>query len=181
MSELATPLRIHVAPVTDALAAAVAALQVTAAQAAYVGDVAFNLADARRDPLSDAMAVLADDRVIGCYRLDFAPNAVAGRDLGEPALGLRAMLIHRDWQGRGHAGPALLACCEDAGRRHPDRRLMVLAVHCENPAAIAAYTRAGFHDTGQRLPGGGPGPQQLMVRRLPVRPSVAPERHLPST
>ena len=180
MSAPASPTRIHVALVDDALVAAVAALQVCPAQAAYVGDVAFNLADARRDPLSDAMAVLADDRVIGCYRLDFAPNAVAGRDLGEPALGLRGMLIDRDWQGRGHAGPALRACCEDAGRRHPDRRLMVLAVHCSNPAAIAAYTRAGFHDTGQRLSGGAPGPQQLMLRHLPGHPSIAPARHLSS-
>ena len=166
MSEPATSSRIRVAPVCDALVDAVAALQVTAAQAAYVGDIAFNLADARRDPFSDAMAVLAGERVIGCYRLDFAPNTVAGRDLGEPALGLRNLLIDRDWQGRGHAAPALLACCDDAGRRHPDRRLLVLAVHCGNPAAIAAYTRAGFLDTGERLAGGAAGPQQLMVRRL---------------
>ena len=166
MSNPKAPLRIRVAPVSAELAAAVRALRVTPAQSTYVGDIAFNLADAQRDPFSDAMAVLADDRVIGCYRLDLAPNTVAGRDLGAPTLGLRAMLIDRDAQGRGAGTLALQACCEDAGQRHPDRRLLVLAVHCDNQAAIAAYTRAGFRDTGERLSGGAAGPQQLMLRRL---------------
>lgn len=173
MSNPAAPQRIRVAPVGAETAAAVRALRVSPAQSAYVGDIAFNLADAQRDPFSDAMAVFADDRVIGYYRLDCAPNTVAGRDLGEPTLGLRAMLIDRDAQGRGAGTRALQACCEDAGRRHPQRRLLVLAVHCANPVAIAAYTRAGFHDTGERLPGGAAGPQQLMLRRLAGGASIA--------
>jgi RimJ/RimL family protein N-acetyltransferase len=86
------------------------------------------------------------------------------------------MLIDRDVQGRGYGTLALQACCEDAGRRHPDRRLLVLAVHCGNHAAIATYLRTGFRDTGERLPGGPAGPQQLMLRRL--LPS-APTPHLP--
>jgi RimJ/RimL family protein N-acetyltransferase len=124
------------------------------------------------------MAVLADDLVVGFYRLDFAPNTIAGRDLGEPTLGVRGMLIDRDVQRRGYGTLALQACCEDAGRRHPDRRLLVLAVHCGNHAAIATYLRAGFRDTGERLPGGPAGPQQLMLRRLlpdtPTSPFPSP-------
>ena len=173
MSTPAAPAVLSVAPVSAGLAAAVRALRVAPDQRAYVGDVTFNLADAQRDRFSDAMAVLADGRVIGCYRLDFAPNTVSGRDLGEPTLGLRGMLIDRDAQGRGYGALALQACYEDAARRHPDRRLLVLAVHCGNHAAIGAYARAGFHDTGERLPGGAPGPQQLMLRRLPPHPSMA--------
>ena len=46
---------IHVTPVTPALAPAVRALRVAADQYPYVGDVTFNLIDAERDPLSDAM------------------------------------------------------------------------------------------------------------------------------
>lgn len=176
MSNLETPLRIRVAPVSAELAAAVLALRVIPAQTTYVGDIAFNLADAQRDPFSDAMAVLADDRVIGCYRLDLAPNTVAGRDLGEPTLGLRAMLIDRDSQGRGAGTLALQACCEDAGQRHPDRRLLVLAVHCDNQTAVAAYTRAGFRDTGERLSGGAGGPQQLMLRRQVPSASIASDQ-----
>lgn len=166
MSSPAASACIRVAPVSLELAAAVRALQVTPEQCAYVGDVGFNLGDAERDPLSDAMAVFADDRVVGFYRLDFAPNTIAGRDLGEPTLGLRGMLIDRRRQGRGYGTLALRACCEDARRRHPQRRLLVLAVHCCNHAAIAAYERGGFHDTGERLAGGASGPQQLMLRRL---------------
>ena len=176
MSNPAAPVRIRVAPVTAELAPAVRALRVTARQSAYVGDIAFNVDDAGRDPSSDAMAVLADDRVVGFYRLDFAPNTIAGRYLGEPTLGLRGMVIDIDVQGRGYGTLALRACCEDAPRRHPDRRLLVLAVHCSNHEAIATYLRTGFRDTGERLPGGPAGPQQLMLRRLP--PSTPPP-HFP--
>ncbi len=158
--------RIHVAPVNATLRAGVRGLGVAPGQSAYVGDVAFNLADAERDPLSDAMAVLAEDRVVGFYRLDRAPNTITGCDLGEPTLGLRGMLIDHDLQGRGYGTLAVRACCEDARRRHPERRLLVLAVHCGNHCAIATYAGAGFHDTGERLPGGAAGPQQLMLQRL---------------
>ena len=75
---------IRVQPVTATLAADVRALQVAPGQRDYVGDAAFNLEQALADPSSEAMAILADDRVIGFYRLDFAPNAVAGRSFGAP-------------------------------------------------------------------------------------------------
>ena len=172
MSSPAVPVRITVAPVSPALAAATGALRVAPDQIAYVGDVAFNLIDAQRDPLSDAMAVLADDRVVGFYRLDFAPDAVAGRDWGEPALGLRAMLIDVSVQGRGYGAQALQACCDDARQRHPQRRLLALAVHSSNHRALGVYRRAGFDDSGQRLPGGAAGPQYVLLRRLlPSPPS----------
>lgn len=166
MSNPPAAVDIRVTPVHAGLGAAVRALRVTAEQVAFVGDIGFNLDDAIHDRLSDAMAVLADDRVIGFYRLDRAPNTVAGRDLGEPVLGLRAMLIDRHAQGHGYGVLALHACCQDASRRYPHHGLLALAVHCGNHAAIGAYTRGGFHDTGQRLPGGAAGPQQLMLRRL---------------
>lgn len=165
--------RIRVAPASAVPEAQLCALRVTSEQCAYVGDVGFNLIDAGRDPLSDAMAVLADARVIGFYRLDRAPNTVAGRDLGEPTLGLRGLFIDQRLQGLGYGGAAIRACCADARQRHPERRLFVLAVHCCNRAAIATYSSAGFHDTGERLPGGAAGPQQLMLRRQALDPSPA--------
>ena len=173
MTSPSASVRITVAPVSAVLATATGALRVAADQIAYVGDVAFNLSDARRDPLSDAMAVLADDRVVGFYRLDFAPNAVAGRDLGEPALGLRAMMIDAGMQGLGYGTLALQACCDDASLRHPHRRLLALAVHGSNHRALGVYHRAGFVDSGQRLPGGAAGEQHLLLRRLQPRPSPA--------
>lgn len=177
MSNPVAPTRISVEPVNAGLEAAVRGLRVAPDQYAYVGDIAFNLADAMRDPLSDAMAVLADDRAVGFYRLDSAPNTIAGRDLGEPTLGLRGMFIDQDAQGRGYGERALQACCEDASRRHRDRHLLVLAVHCGNQRAIAAYAHAGFRDTGERLPGGPAGPQQLMLRRLWPGSANSPSPH----
>jgi len=152
--------------VTPALAASVRALQVTSEQREYVGDAAFNLAQAQADPLSEAMAILADDDVIGFYRLDFAPNAVAGRGFGTPSVGLRAFMLDLAQQGRGHGTRAAVALCEDLLRRHPERRLIVLMVNCRNRAAVAAYRKAGFVDTGELHAGGRAGPQHLMLRGL---------------
>lgn len=164
--------RIRVVPAGAVPESALRALRVAPEQRAYVGDIGLNLTEAGRDPLSDAMAVLADARVVGFYRLDRAPNTVAGHDLGEPTLGLRGLFIDQRLQGCGYGTAALHACCDDACQRHRGHRLLVLAVHCCNHAAIATYLHAGFHDTGERLPGGPAGPQQLMVRRL--RPAASP-------
>jgi GNAT superfamily N-acetyltransferase len=175
-----TAIRVHVEPVTPALADAVRALQVKPGQDAYVGDPAFNLANTQLDPLSEAMAVLADDAVVGFYRLDFAPNTIIGRPFGVPVVGLRAFVIDARVQGQGFGARAAVAMCEDVRRRHPQRRLMLLAVHCRNHAGIAAYRRAGFVATGELLAGGRAGPQQLMLGDLdtPVTPaaSIAPLR-----
>ena len=157
---------IDVRPVTPGLAAAVRALQVTAEQRDYVGDAAFNLQQAQADPSSDAMAILADGEVVGFYRLDFAANTVVGRSLGAPSVGLRAFMIDRARQGRGHGTRAVLALCEDLRRRHPQRRLLLLTVNCRNRVAYATYRRTGFVDTGELFRGGRAGPQHVLLRAL---------------
>lgn len=162
----AASLHPHVAPVTPDRVEGVRALQVVASQAAYVGEPAFNLASAQLDPLSEAMAVLAGDAVIGCYRLDFAPNAIIGRPFGGASVGVRAFLIDARWQGRGYGARAARAMCEDLRQRHPQHRLALLAVHCRNRAGVATYRNAGFVATGQLLGGGRAGPQYVMVRSL---------------
>ena len=160
----AVTIRVH--PVTPGLAAGVRALQVTPDPREYVGDADFNLAQAQADPLSEAMAILADDTVIGFYRLDFAANAVAGRGFGAPSVGLRAFMLDTAQQGLGFGTRAALAMCDDLGLRHPDRRLLVLMVNCRNRVAVAAYRKAGFVDTGELHAGGRAGPQHLMLRGL---------------
>lgn len=157
---------IRVTPVTPALAPAVAALQVTPDQAPYVGDTAFNLSQAQADPASEAMAILDGDTVIGFYRLDYAPNAVAGRDFGTPSVGLRALMLDASHQGRGDGTRAIRALCADLQRRHPLRSLLVLTVNCRNRSAVAAYRKAGCVDTGELYAGGNAGPQHLMLRGL---------------
>jgi RimJ/RimL family protein N-acetyltransferase len=157
---------IRVTPVTPGLAPAVRALRVAADQYAYVGAIEVNLLDAERTPDSEAMAILADDSVIGFYRLDHAPGIAASKPLGAGAVGLRAFLLDRAWQGRGLAGGALRAVCGDLRRRHPQARLLALNVDCRNLAAISAYRGAGFVDSGELVFGGAAGPQRLMLREV---------------
>ncbi len=157
---------LRVAAVTPQLADAVRALRVSPEQAPFVGDTGFNLDDALRDPNSEAMAILVGAAAVGFYRLDFKPTIVARRSIGEAAVGLRAFFVDIDWQGRGLGTRAVQACCDDVHARHPGRRLLALNVNCRNVAAINAYRKAGFVDTGELYLGGSAGPQHLMVRRL---------------
>jgi len=157
---------IRVAPVTPALADGVRALQVAPSQAAYVGDPAFNLANALQDRFGEAMAILAGDEVIGFYRLDFSPCAITGTPHPVASAGIRAFLIDQRQQGCGAGAAAAMALCSDLALRHPLRRLALLAVHCRNRAAVATYRKAGFVDTGRWLGGGTAGPQHVMLRRL---------------
>lgn len=163
---------VRVAAVDAALAPAVRALRVAAEQSPFVGDTGANLDQALADPASEAMAILAGERVVGFYRLDFAAAAIAGRVFAEPSVGLRSYLIDRDAQGRGYGRAAIAACCDDLRRRHPQRRLLALTVNLRNAAAIAAYRKAGFADTGELYLGGDAGPQHLMLLRL--QPEAAP-------
>ena len=160
------PLLIHVAPVTPTLAAGVRAIEVGPEQAAYVGNAAFNLHDAGQDEHSEPMAILANGKVIGFYRLDFAPNAVVGRSLGARHAGVRAFCIDRRHQGQGHGVRAIAAMVADIRRRHPALPLLVLAVHCRNRAGCSAWRQAGFVPTGELIPGGRAGPQYLMLLPL---------------
>lgn len=161
---------IRVAPVTASLAGAVRALRVADDQVPYVGDIDVNLDGALVDPRSEAMAILVDDSVAGFYRVDHAPSFLGRNRLGDAStrlcLGLRAFLVDRRLQGRGIGTRAVVACCADLQRRHPQQRLLALSVNCRNTAAIRAYRRAGFVDTGELYLGGRAGPQHLMVRRL---------------
>jgi RimJ/RimL family protein N-acetyltransferase len=152
---------------------AAGALRVAPAQEAFIGDVALNLADAAADPDSDAMAILGDGAVIGCYRLDYRPTVVTRRSVGRRAVVLRAFLLDAGWQGRGLATTALAECCADLARRHPERRLLALNVDCVNVVAVRAYRHAGFVDTGELCRGGRAGPQRLMLRQLGAARHVA--------
>lgn len=171
-SDALAPIRVGV--VSPMLAPAVRALQVAPEQLPFVGDTAYNLEQTRLDRHSEAMAVLAGERVVGFYRLDFSVSAIAGRPLGEPSVGLRAYVIDRRQQGRGYGTLAMRACAEDLRRRYPERRLLALTVNVRNPAAYAVYLKAGFVDTGELYHGGSAGPQHLMLLRLAPAPPPSP-------
>lgn len=173
-SPFASPAPVRVSVVSPMLAPTVRRLQVDPEQMQYVGDTAYNLEQTRLDPNSEAMAVLAGERVVGFYRLDFSVAAIAGRSLGEPSVGLRAYVIDRREQGRGYGTQGMLACATDLRRRYPERRLLALTVNVRNRAAYGVYLKAGFADTGELYHGGAAGPQHLMLLRLapPASPSL---------
>lgn len=157
---------VSVAPVTPALAAAVRALRAEPSQYAFVGDVEANLIAGEADPHGEPMAILANGKVVGFYRIDLAPGAIAGCDYGNACASLHSMLVDRSCQGDGLGTRALAACVADLERRHPELRLLALTVNCANRAALHAYRNAGFVDSGQVYYGGRSGPQSLMFRRL---------------
>ncbi len=157
---------LHVTPVTPEQAPAVRALRVAPEQLPFVGTAASNLDLALHDPRSEAMAILVGRTVVGFYRIDFAPTIVARRALDAASAGLRAFCLDHGWQGRGLGTRAVRACCDDLRARHPGIRLLALNVNCRNVAAINAYRKAGFVDTGELYLGGSAGPQHLMVRGL---------------
>lgn len=165
---------LHVVPLTQALAARAAALEVAPGQEAYVGSPKFNIPNTLADPHSEGMLVYDGDLLVGCYRLDFSPNAITGQRYAAASVGLRAFLIDRRHQQRGRGARAAIALCEDLALRHPQRRVLLLAVHARNRAGIATYRRAGFVATGTWLSGGRAGPQQLMLRALGVPARSAP-------
>lgn len=163
----------RVEPACARRAEAARALVLTPAQALHAGDIAFQVDNAMQAPGSDAMVVLSGPTVIGFYRLDY-PNATpAQADADRRTVTLRAFALDRAWQGRGFGAAALQACFADLARRRPDRQLLMLSVHESNPVAARLYRRAGFVDSGRRLPGGPAGPQRLLLRALGVGESTA--------
>ncbi|WP_407538630.1 GNAT family N-acetyltransferase [Deinococcus radiomollis] len=124
------------------------------------------LETAEAAPDSEAMVIVAGNQVVGFYRLDFMPGAVAARNFGEPSAGLRGFFIDSRFQGRGLGRFAMDAVIEDLRRRHPTVRVLALSVNQRNPVARQLYLRSGFQDHGEVFPGGSAGPQDVMVRRL---------------
>ncbi|WP_158881289.1 GNAT family N-acetyltransferase [Rhodanobacter sp. L36] len=158
---------IRVEPVKAWPQPALEALHVSESQRRYVGRVADMLADAAVCPGSEAMTIVHDNTVIGCYRIDDSARSVSGRDFDQPALGLRSFFIDRCWQGRGFGRAAMDALITDAMQRHRYAGLLVLTVHTTNTIALKLYRRAGFTDNGELYHGGHGGPQHLLLRSLP--------------
>lgn len=152
--------------VTDQLRPGVLALGIGAEQAQFAGKMPELLYEAEEAAESEALAVVVDSQVVGYYRLDFAPGAVALRNFGRPAVGLRGFMIDERWQGRGIGKAAMHAMTDDLRARHPEIRLLALSVNIQNPGARRVYLRAGFADHGELYLGGSAGPQHVMVRDL---------------
>ena len=144
---------------------ALAAMSLLPGQERFVGDplrmALAGLAEESRHPF----VVESNGDPVGMLTLQRAAGRLAGWPDDHSAWLLRGFLIDRRHQGSGLGTRAATAAVEAARRltaRHSTGESgVVLSVNEENPAALAAYRRAGFVDAGRYL-GGSSGPQRTM-------------------
>lgn len=87
---------------------------------------------------AESFVAVADDQVIGLLHLEASRHG----------FGDVAMLVARDWRGRG-AGSALLRAAIDRACAQGLHKLS-LEVFAHNEAAIALYRKCGFIEEGRR-------------------------------
>lgn len=153
----------------------VAGLAIAAAQQEFVGEplrmMMAGLEDASRYPY----VIEANGKGAGVMTLQAGAASLAGWDDDDSAWLLRGFLIDSRLQGKGIGTLAAVAAVEEArkltARQGGGQAGVVLSVNERNPAAQAAYRKAGFVDTGRYL-GGKAGPQRTMFKAfegLPAR------------
>ena len=125
------------------------------------------LPEADADPHRTPFAVAERDVPVGFGVLDRV--GILDELVDEPARAvlLRAFYVGADHQGRGLGTAAARAVPALAAELYDDVELVVLTVNEQNPAAVAAYLRAGFVDTSARYLGGEAGPQHVLVSSVP--------------
>ncbi|MDQ0032069.1 GNAT family N-acetyltransferase [Arthrobacter bambusae] len=145
----------------------VATMGLAAGQEDFVGDpfkmMLMGLEDESRLPY----VIEAAGAAVGVFTLQAGAATLAGWPDDHSAWLLRGFLIDQASQGRGLGSLSAAAAAREA--RNLTARLgggqagVVLSVNERNPAAKAAYARAGFLQTGRYL-GGSSGPQWTMYR-----------------
>ncbi|WP_299904770.1 GNAT family N-acetyltransferase [uncultured Paracoccus sp.] len=154
---------IRLAPLSKDDPTRVAHIHVLPEQEPFCGTIAGHFADF--DPAVDFHQISRDGRVVGFFKIDHAyPQRYEFAHPGE--IGLRGVMIDRGEQGRGTGTAAMAMLRHYLPGLYPEPPALVLTVNAINPAAIAAYTRAGFTDTGERYLGGKIGPQHVMRMAL---------------
>lgn len=129
---------VHLASVTAAGRAAIAALRVDKAQAHFVADNAASLAEADHDPGASPRAIMADDTLVGFLMYDAS-------DQGD--VRLYRFMIDAAQQGRGYGRAGLRAfMAEIAGLGDVSR--ISICYEPENEAARSLYAKAGFVEEG---------------------------------
>jgi GNAT superfamily N-acetyltransferase len=156
---------LELVPVTAELRDAVLALRPRPDQAGWSGEARWTLPSAEAHPDRVPCTALLDGVPVGFFILD-ASRDVKLYESRSGTVGVRALYIDRDSQGRG-IGTAMLRELPDLARRlFPGTERLALTVNVTNPIAVRAYARAGFVDTGRRYLGGALGPQHVLVLDL---------------
>ncbi|MGM7774866.1 GNAT family N-acetyltransferase [Arthrobacter sp. KNU-44] len=145
----------------------VAEMELAAGQEDFVGDpfkmMLMGLEDESRWPY----VIEAAGAAVGVFTLQSGAATLAGWDDDDSAWLLRGFLIDQARQGRGLGSLSAAAAAREAlkltARLGGGQDGVVLSVNERNPAAKAAYAKAGFLQTGKYL-GGSAGPQCTMYR-----------------
>jgi RimJ/RimL family protein N-acetyltransferase len=151
------------------LRAAVLALRPLPEQERFSGRAENTLPDAEADPARTPFAILASEVPVGFGVLDRGGYLAEVDAAPQSAVLLRAFFVDAAAQGRGLGSAATAALPGLVRAVHPGVERLVLTVNAKNPAAIRAYLRGGFADTGRRYLGGAAGPQHVLV--MPLQPS----------
>ncbi len=129
---------VHLAPVTPANRAAVAALAVDKSQAHFVADNAASLAEADHDRGASPRAIMAGDTLVGFLMYD-----ASDRD----DVRLYRFMIDASQQGRGYGRAGLQAFMAEIVALGDVTRISI-CYEPENEAARSLYAKAGFVEEG---------------------------------
>ena len=128
-------------------------------QVKFVGTAKEFLAD--KNGATHLHVIKHNGQVVGCFKIDLA-YAESYDFCTEGSIGLRAFLIDAKQQGRGLGILAVKALLPYLKENYANYPRIYLTVNCKNPAALACYQKAGFHEAGEYYLGGAAGPQHIM-------------------
>lgn len=156
---------------------AVAELAVEAKQRDFVGDplrmMLISLEEESRLPY----VIESGGVAVGVLTLQSGAAKLAGWPDDDSVWLLRGFLIDSGSQGRGLGTLAARAAVSEArkltARLGGGQAGVVLSVNERNPAGLAAYSKAGFVDSGRYL-GGNAGPQRTMYKAFGRPPHQRP-------
>ncbi|WP_368484156.1 GNAT family N-acetyltransferase [Phaeobacter sp. HF9A] len=142
-------------------------------QIVYCGTV--DMAFASDEAGIDLYAIRQGATCVGFFKIDLKyPQTHAFARAGD--LGVRALMIDHQHQGKGLGTAALRALPAALAGCYRDAKAVVLTVNLRNQIAVRSYLNAGFHDTGELFEGGLAGPQHVMRCNLPAPDDAAPHR-----
>nr|WP_223115799.1 GNAT family protein [Paracoccus amoyensis] len=142
----------------------VAHIAVHPEQEPFCGTIAGHFAE--NEPACDFHQIQRGGVAVGFFKIDRAYHERYDF-AGATDLGLRGVMIDASEQGRGTGTAAMAALRSYLSGSYPDFSAVYLTVNMVNPAAITAYRKAGFVDTGGIWPHGRMGPQHVMRMHLP--------------